>query len=133
MALRIALVDKARTLSRVSTGVKVAGTSQMATVEGPWFRVRLTLPPQPDTADPAGGRTRVEKRPTLLVDRRDENGDPVVLNTEMRLEVVSRELGSATYLLDADPEPLRKRHTVIGWEVPLRRIEDHELSAQAVA
>ncbi len=105
----------------------------MAVVEGPWFRVRLTLPPQPETQEPGGGRRRVEKRPSVLIDRTDENGDPVVLSVEDKLEVDSRQLGRAIYQLDADPEPLRKRRTVIGWEAPLRRVEDHPRGASAVA
>lgn len=133
MALGAVLVDRARAIVRAPTGVRVEGTRQYGTVEGAWFRARLTLPPQPETQEPAGGRRRVEKRPTMLYAKLDENGEPVLLNVEMIVEIDSRELGRAFYQLDVDPEPLRKKRTVLGWEVALRRVEDHQVSAQAVA
>jgi hypothetical protein len=126
MGLTHALVDRARLIERVPSPVRVNKRTTFTDVTEPWFRVRLQLPSAPESAEGAGGHSRVEVRPTLLVGIKDSEGNPVVLTVEKLIEVDSKELGRAVYRFDADPEPLRRRRRVIGFEVPLRRVEEHE-------
>ena len=126
MGLTHALVDRARLIERVPSPVRVNKRTTFSDVTEPWFRVRLQLPSAPETAEGAGGKTRVEVRPTLLVGVKDNEGNPVVLTTEKLIEVDSPDLGRALYRFDADPEPLRRRRRVIGYEVALRRVEEHD-------
>lgn len=126
MALGSALVDRARSIRNASTGAKVEGTTIVAPVAGDWFRCRLTLPQQPEAPDQQDGRRRVEQRPSLLFEPLDERGQTINLTVEDYIEVDSPELGRFTFILSADPEPLRKRRTVLGYEVAIRRVEDHE-------
>ncbi len=132
MALGTALVDRARRISNQPSPLKLEGRTQFAKFHEPWFRARLTMPANPETADPAGGRTRVEVLPTLLFGLRDADGNPVGLTTEDEVEVDSKELGRAVYRPDADPQPLRKRRSLIGWEVRLHRIENHPFRPSGV-
>jgi hypothetical protein len=126
VALGSALVDRARPLREQPTADKVEGTTQFATVPGEWFRCRLDVTTQPESPDPSGGRRRVEARPSLLYEWHDAAGLPVALTTEDRVEVASPELGTAVWLLEGDPRPLRKKRRVIGFEATLRRVIDHE-------
>jgi hypothetical protein len=86
------------------------------------------MPGAPETAEAAGGMSRSEVRPSMLLDIRDSEGNPVVLTSEMLVEVHSKELGDGFYRPDGDPEPLRKKRKVIGYEVTLRRVEEHDFT-----
>lgn len=126
MALGAALVDRARIIRNVPQPRKIEGRTQFAKVTLPWFRCRVQMPNKPRTADAAGGRTRAEARPTLLYGIRDSEGNAISLTSTDELEVQVKEIAEhALYQVDADPMPLRKRRSVIGWEVPLKRIENH--------
>ena len=128
MALGSALVDRARLLRQEPTGVKVEGSTQFGTVAGAWFRCRLNVTGQPESPDPAGARRRVESRPSMLYALKDADGLPVGLTTESRVEVASRELGTAVWQPEGDPTPLRRRRSLVGYEVNLRRVIDHEFA-----
>lgn len=125
MALGAALVDRARLIEKVASDVKVNGRTTFTEVRTAWFRARLTLPRSPETVGPSGAYKRVEMRPTLLYGPRDSEHNPVVVTTEKVIEVDSPELGRLFYMIDADPEPLRKKRRVIGYEAPLKRVEEH--------
>ena len=126
MAVGSVLVDRARPLYREQSAAKVEGTSQQPFVSGEWFKARLTIPQSTEVQEPGAGRRRVEVRPTLMFAKRDVTGEPVKLTVEDRIEVDSKQLGRAVYLLDGDPEPVRKRRTINHYEVTIRRIDDHE-------
>lgn len=127
MPVGSALVDKARQVISQPSGLRVEGTTQHAQVNGPWFRCRLMIESLPENPDASGGRKRVEVHPNFMYEKRDEHGQPTSLTVENLVEVVSAELGTAVWRLDADPTPVRKKRTLSHFEVNLRRVEDHEL------
>lgn len=125
MSLNSALVDRARRLVDTPTPVKVEGTTQFQTLTYPWFKVRLTLSPAPESDDPQAARRRVPRPATLLVGRKDADGNPTVINADDRLEVDSKQLGRAIYQVTGDGEPIRKKRKQIGWTATLVRVEEH--------
>jgi hypothetical protein len=133
VALASALVDRARIVRNTPQPVKVEGRTSFAKVTLPWFPCRVQMPARPRTSDGSGGRTRVEVRPTLLVGLRDSQGDLIDLTSSDQLEVEMKEIGErGFYSVDADPEPLRKKREVIGWQVSVRRVESHEFEERTV-
>jgi hypothetical protein len=100
----------------------------MGPSEEPWFRCRIFLPQGPDTrGGPAGApRHRAVLAPTLLVGVKDTAGVPLVLKHTDRVEVDSPFQGRAVWQVQAEPEPLRKRRRVIGYQVAVQRLEDAE-------
>lgn len=128
MALRSALVDRARVISREPSEVKVEGRTQYAPITREWFRCRVQLPPIPVAPGPGQpGSRRAAKKPSLLFDVKDLNGDPVVVAFQDRIEVRSVEQGMDTVVfeLDSDPQPVRKKRRVIAQEVVLRVVDSH--------
>jgi hypothetical protein len=126
MALGSALVDRARIVRNRPQPQRVDGRTEFAKVSSSWFRCRLTVPARPRNRQ--GNVTRSESHPTLLYEVKNADGDPVGLTGDDEVEVVAAELGDAAGLfkVDGEPEPLRKRRTVIGFQVPLKRIEARE-------
>lgn len=131
MALGAALKDRARRVVRVPSPRRVEGkTVLVAPVEGPWFKARLSMPSASESAD--SGRTRrVVITPTLLIGRKDSTGRKLtkpeggcVIGQKDRIEVQSAELGNAMWEVSGHPTPIRKKRTVLGYEVPLSRVED---------
>lgn len=133
MALGRALVDQARPITQGRSAVKLRGESQFEALHGQWFRCRLTLPAAPESVDPGSFRRRVVIVPTLLYGMKDADHELVVVTVEMRLEVDSLELGRSMWDVVSEPEPLRKRRRVIGWQTTLQRVRDEELPAAGVA
>lgn len=129
MALRAALVDRARIVRRERTGPRVMGTTPLVPVTGSWFRVRLDLPMGPeDTSEQGigGGRRKAIKRPQIMYDRIDEDGEPVELSFTDQLEIESPQLGTAVWRVTATPRPIRKKRSVLGWEVTLERVVERK-------
>lgn len=127
MALGSALVDRARTVSNEPLPRRVEGRTQRASVRGEWFRARLEPVGGPEGTDPAGGRRRVVAGTTLLYGPRDAAGLSVVVTTEDLLEIDSRELGRATWRVTSDPTPLRRKRTVIGFQVPVQLVTARQM------
>jgi hypothetical protein len=126
MSLGGALVDRARVVGRKAAGRKVAGRTLYSSVNGEWFKARLSLSASTERTDDATGVMPVTATPTLLCGVRDLAGDPIDFGGDDRLEVSSRELGTAVFDVVGDAEPLRKRRRVIGYQVGLRRVIVHE-------
>jgi hypothetical protein len=126
MGLGGALVDRARPVRRAAAGLRVEGRTQYGEARGPWFRCRLELPAAAEQGGVPTGVRPVPTSPTLLYETRDEEGDPLRLTNQERLEVVSKELGSEEWEITGDPQPIRKRRTLIGWQASLRRYVVHE-------
>lgn len=126
MALGAALVDRARIHRRTSAAFKVEGRTQFSTVTGPWFRCRLDLRARPQEREAGSQEPRVVERPTLMTGVRDVDGREIDLMSTDRVEVRSPELGNAFFAVTADPTPMRKKRRVIGWEVALTRVEEHQ-------
>lgn len=117
-----ALVDRARVVEREPLPSKVGGSTQFETVLGEWFRCRLTLPAAQEVADASGARRRPVTVPTLLYGLRDVQGGAVLLSTDLRLEVASPELGTAEWNIVSTPEPLRRRRSLVGYQITLRAV-----------
>lgn len=138
MALGAALVDQARIISRRPVAAaRVEGSTQYVDHVGPWIKARLTIPQAPEAVDqPLRGRRRVAEVPVLMLAPKDKDGNLVLLTTEHRLGVTSKQqLGEgveAVYEVTADPKPIRKKRTVIGWTVALRRVKDRDPEPVAV-
>ena len=123
MPLGAALVDRARLVRQESTGAKVEGTTRYADHEGEWFKARLTIPASPE-ANVNPYRKRVTLHPSLLAKTKDLAGGKLEFRSSDRIEVESKQLGTALWEVGSDPQPLRKRRTLIGWELELRRVSE---------
>lgn len=125
MGLRSALVDRARIIRPHGTATKVEGSTVFTTVVGPWFRVRLEPALAQEGTAPGDFKT-VTKSPVILMDTVDENGAPVGLTNEDRLEINAPRFGpNQIWLVIQDPEPIAKKRRVIGYQVQLQRVEKH--------
>lgn len=123
MALRGALVDRAYKVDQRGTGRKVDGRTIFKPAEGTRFRARLSLSAgAPERS--AQGETYVEPRPMLLTGIRDDDGNPLSFSNADRIRVVSKELGEDTWDVDSEPEPLRKKRRLIGWQLQLMRVKE---------
>jgi hypothetical protein len=116
-----ALVDRARIVERESTGQKVEGTTLMSPTHSAWFKCRLFLESASERKE-QGERRKVVATPQVLCALRDENGELVVIEAEMRMEISSTELGTATWNVSGDPEPIRKKRSLIGWLASIERV-----------
>lgn len=121
MAIGAVLVDRARKVSRESTGRKVEGTTLMSPTHGGWFRARLFLNDAPER-DESGERRKVVQTPQLMFALTDEQSEPVRLYAEDKVEVTSNELDAGTYRLTGDPQPIRKKRAVLGYLANLERV-----------
>lgn len=124
MGLGVALVDRARIIVNQSSGVKVQGTTVFAPTPHAWFKARLTLAAASEGTDDASTR-RTTRQATLMTGVRDESRETLVLRSSDRIEVDSKALGRATYEISGDPEPIRKKRTLIGWTMNLALVDEH--------
>lgn len=124
MSVRSALVDRAYRLRKQPDRRRVEGTTIYAQVESEPVRARLTLNAAQER--PEDGRVMTEPAPTLIVLRRDERGEPLDWRQSDRVRVVSRELGEAVYEVSGEPQPMRKRRSILGYQLPVRRVEEAE-------
>ena len=126
MAYRGALVDRAQIRRKQGQGRKVDGRTIFASQDGPVFRARLQLPQaNEDTRDE---RTAAVIRPTLMTDRKDASGALLDFRVSDRILVTSVQLGTNVWEVTGEPEPLRKKRKVIGWVVPINRVEEPAVS-----
>jgi hypothetical protein len=123
MSLRSALVDRAYQRRQAADTKKVEGRTLRVTTESPPIRARLEVNPATERAD-EGGRVTTEPRPRLMTHHRDEDGNVVEFSNSDRLRVVSKELGEHIWEIDGEPDPIRKKRRVIGWELNLHRVEE---------
>lgn len=128
MSLNAALVDRARRLVDTPTPAKIEGTTQFQTLHLPWFKVRLTLSPAPESDDAQAARRRVPRPATLLVGMKDTDGNLNEINADDKLEVDSKQLGRAIYQVTGAGEPIRKKRKQIGWMATLTRVEEYEFT-----
>lgn len=132
MALSSALVDRARRVRNEATPRRVEGTTTFATVTGAWFKARLTVPAAPEADDAQGSHRRTVARPTLLLGVRDREGnrlEPGFLSADDKVEVDSRQFGRGVWEVTGDPEPLRKKRRVIGFQATLAKVDEDPYEA----
>lgn len=124
MGLQSVLVDRGRILRQAVAAGQVGGRTQFVKTEpGQWFDCRLFLPQMPESFDSQRVSKRVVIVPTLLYGIYDQDGNLFrVLPTDY-LEIESDDLDSETWQVTAEPQPLRKKRGVIGFQTSLKRVE----------
>jgi hypothetical protein len=132
MALGAVLVDRARPVRKRATGEKVEGTTPMAPVHGAWFRCRLTMPKGYENGGTQQSARRSRRSPELMYEMRDLAGDDIVLRFDEEVIVESAELGTSRWKVNGDPEPLRKKRSVIGWIATLERVDEKQFDPRDV-
>lgn len=129
MALTSALVDRARAIRpQAATAGRVAGSTVFVPVESAWFNAFLQMPQGTRSPDGSDGRRRVVTVPTLIFDVVDDENEEVAITVADRLEIDSERLGRAIWQPTADPQPLATLTEVLGWQVTVKRVVDHEFS-----
>jgi hypothetical protein len=126
MALRSALVDRARRVVPTPLPERVEGTTIFETLHYPWFRCRLTLNAAPDSDDAQGGRRRTPHTASIMCGLRDLDGNTLNIRSADRVEIDSKQLGRAVYEMTSDGEPIRKKRRLLGWTATAIRVEEHE-------
>lgn len=127
MAIGAALVDRARLIEKqAASAVRVEGTTQMALVNGAWFKCRLMISPNTEDTGPGDGNGRVRNidASQLMWAMKDENGDLVQVPFDAKVEVDSKQLGRGVYRIIAEPQQLRKKRSVIGHLASIERAQD---------
>lgn len=121
-----ALVDTARVVRNRPLPSRVDGRTAFTKVTTAWFRCRLTVGARPRTKQ--GNVSRSESKPKLLYGTLDSEGNTIHLTSEDAVEVVAKEISEAAglFLVDGEPEPIRKRRSLYGYEATLKRVEPHE-------
>lgn len=130
MSFRGALVDRAVRIRKASTGTRVEGTTIFAPVNSAPIRVRLDIKAAGEQL--ADGRVLTEPTPTLLVFKRDLEGNYLDWKATDRILVTSQQLGQHEYEVQGEPVPLRRKRRVMGWELTLRRTEENLASRTVV-
>jgi hypothetical protein len=106
---------------------------------GPWFKALLTIQ-QPRQFAPSGRGVYVplEGDAELMIGVRDAEGNPFVdaegefraFGSDDRIEVRSKQLGTAVWEVNTGVEPLRTvRGPVVGWRVGLKRYMEPEVES----
>jgi hypothetical protein len=134
VGLNTALVDQAR-IHRKAPAYKVAGRTQFASLTGAWFRARVEQRSNPQTRQPDSGQPRVTRQPRMMFGLLDAEGRAVDVKASDYVEVAPSDarLDAAWYQVEGDPDPIRKKRRVIGWEVGLKRVEEHPFDPSGVA
>lgn len=125
MALGSALKDRGRIVRKEADAKRVEGRTRFNPRALPWFRCRLTIEDARERSDD-GGVMSVRRMPTLLVGARDTQRNLLAFQPDDEIEIESRELGNATFEVDGEPKPLRKKRRVIGWELRLARVTESD-------
>jgi hypothetical protein len=99
----------------------VRGSKTVTPVTSNDFRCRITLPKGSETHEE--GRHKRRTQPTLLVGKYDKKGKIVSIKAGDDVEVVSNQHGTVRYQVAGDPEPLRKRRSIIGWQCAITKVE----------
>lgn len=127
MPIGTALVDRARLVTMEAATARVEGTTQLAPVYGEWFRCRLTLPGSQEGPDEPRGYRRSINRPSLLYGVRDRAGQTLAIRFNHKVVVESKEQGIlSVWKVNGDPQPLRKKRSMIGWFAQLERLDERE-------
>lgn len=132
MALRGALQDRARFVREEADARRVEGRTIFHPRSSPLFRCRLEINDGPKSKDDAQTMS-VSQSYSLMTDRIDAEHNPLRFQPDDQIEVESRELAETTergwqtvgvFQVDGEPEQIRKKRRVIGWELRLKRIAE---------
>jgi hypothetical protein len=128
------LIDRARISRKRASDVKVGGRTTFGETEpGTWFAARLQLPTATPEQVPSGFVSkRVVFVPTLIFATEDDEDNPIDVHSTDTLEVESEDLGNALWQVTAEPQPFRKREGIIGYQVPLKRVETSDFQPRSL-
>lgn len=115
-------VDRGRILRKEPSAVRVEGSTTFTPVPEQWFRCRLFLTATTDIPDPQQSHWLSTSAPQVIAVTRDLDSEVLAFRSDQRIEIASRELGRAVWRMTGEPEPLRKRHRVIGWLLLVSRV-----------
>lgn len=122
MAILSVCVDRARIMRKEPSVERVEGTTTFEVVPEQWFKCRLFLTSTTDIPDAAQSHWLSTSAPQVLCGIRDCDGERIVLRSDQHLDIKSRQLGRALWRADGEPQPLRKKHRVIGYVLIVSRV-----------
>lgn len=125
MGLRAALVDRAYRVRKGATSKRVEGSTIFTAQESEAIKARLSIQQAGERTE--DGRVLTEPQPTLIIYKRDTLGEELDWKATDRIRVESRELGTHEYEVSGDPQPMRKKRSIIGWTLTLRRTEENQV------
>lgn len=125
MGLRAALVDRAYRIRKQPRSKRVEGSTVFQSGESEAVRARLSITAAGERTE--DGRVLTEPQPTLIVYKRDMVGQVMDWKATDRIRVESRELGTHEFEVQGEPQPMRKKRSVIGWQIALRRTEENNV------
>lgn len=125
MGLRAALVDRAYRIRKEPRSKRVEGSTVFVSGESEAVRARLSVTAAGERTE--DGRVLTEPQPTLIVYKRDLIGRELDWKATDRIRVESRELGNHEFEVQGDPQPMRKKRSIIGWQITLRRTEENNV------
>lgn len=117
MSYRSVLVDKARRISYTRGTRNNLGESDKITTYGKYFTARLV--PAGSSESRSANRSSRETKETQLL-----YSTTGMLTINDNVEVVSKELGTAIWIVIGEPTPIRKKRTLIGYSATIRRVSD---------
>lgn len=131
MAYRSPLVDRGQIQRKVQSTKKVGGRKVPTDSPslGPMFRVRLQLPNTTERI--RNGQSTAVPRPQLMTDRKDRQGNLLEFRISDKILVTSRQLGTALWEVDGEPEVIRKKRRVIGWLLPVAKVDEAAVEKEA--
>lgn len=133
MALGTALVDRAVIVRQVASTERVEGTTLLAPVRSEVFKCRLFVPLASEGPDESRGYRRAMSYPQMLFAKADLRGDPVTLLFNDQVEITSKEQGGLTrWKVNGEPQPLRRKRSVLGFLVNLERSIEREFTPRDV-
>jgi hypothetical protein len=118
MSFQSALVDRGRKIeTRIGHRDPALGESETLVQPGQWYKIRLN---PPDSAEDRSGNeaTKHQLRAEILVPKDFD------LALSDRLEIESKELGRAIWIVDGDPKILRRKRTAIGKSATVIRVSN---------
>jgi hypothetical protein len=122
VSIRAVCVDRARIIRKEPSAVRVEGSTSFTNVGEQWFRARLFLTSTTDVPDPEASHWLSQSAPQVLAVTHDFDHNKLEFRSDLHIEIRSRQLGKAVWRMSGEPEPLRRKHRVIGWLLLVSRV-----------
>lgn len=122
MSLAAVCVDRGRIVRKVASGVRTEGRTSFVPVPEQWFKTRLFEDASPNQVDPVGGHVTSVDRPQALTVAKDLDGNVLSFQGDFVIDISSREFGRYLFRMAGEPQPLRKKRRIIGWQLTLERV-----------
>lgn len=124
MGIRIAMVDRIVQIRKETTGQRVEGTTRYTEVESPLIKCRFDIVAAGETLE--DGRVVTEPTPTAMVYKKDLEGNAVLWKSSDRCRIISKQLGTFNMEVNGAPSAIRKKKTLLGWQLVLHRTDEAE-------